>query len=119
MEDYPDTNNIMIFGTLEGEDFSKYKMGNEMNADPHLQLKIMKKLFPSSIPKIDHINACFYSVSHDDEFIFEKKGKTVYAFGLCGRGFKHMPYHGKRVYHLIKGNIKEADKYKKQEIAKL
>jgi len=61
----------------------------------------MKKLFPSKLDKIMHINPCFYSVSKDDEFIFERKGKTVYGFGLCGRGFKHMPYHGKRIYNLI------------------
>jgi glycine/D-amino acid oxidase-like deaminating enzyme len=59
---------------------------------------------------------CFYSISADDEFIFEKHGRTVYGFGCNGRGFKHMTYHGKRVYHLLEGNQKEADKYKKSAI---
>ena len=52
-------------------------------------------------------------MSYDEEFIFEKYGRTIFAFGCCGRGFKHMPYHGKRVYNLIKGDYNEADKYKK------
>jgi len=43
-------------------------------------------------------------MSHDDEFIFEKHGNTIYGFGCNGRGFKHMPYHGKRIYHLVAGN---------------
>jgi len=55
-------------------------------------------------------------VTEDDEFIFEKHGKTIYGFGLCGRGFKHMPYHGKRIFNLMHDNIKEADKYKKKMI---
>jgi hypothetical protein len=40
---------------------------------------------------------CYYAITEDNEFVFEKVEKTVYAFGLCGRGFKHMAYHGKRV----------------------
>ena len=60
-------------------------------------------------------------MSHDEEFIFEKHGKTIYGFGCNGRGFKHMPYHGKRIYHLIQNDIKEANKYAKdtQILAKL
>ena len=68
---------------------------------------------PSKVSKITHIMPCFYSMSHDDEFIFEKHGSTIYGFGCNGRGFKHMTYHGKRIYHLINGNQAEADKYKK------
>jgi hypothetical protein len=49
------------------------------------------------------------------EFIFERKGKCIYAFGLSGRGFKHMPYHGKRVMQLVEGDKKSADKYKEVE----
>lgn len=109
------TNGIMVFGTLDGEDFTKYKVGNECDdVDPHLQLKIMQEIMPSKIPSITHVMPCFYSMSHDDEFIFEKHGKTIYGFGCNGRGFKHMAYHGKRVYHLIKGDFKEANKYFKQ-----
>lgn len=55
---------------------------------------------------------CYYSMSSDDEFIFEKAGeKTIYAFGCNGRGFKHMGFFGKRVYNLITGNESEANKY--------
>ena len=119
MEDLPETKGIMVFGTLDGENFSKYKVGNELNEDPHLMLTIMKKIMPSKIKTIDHVVPCFYSMTPDDEFIFEKKGKTVYGFGDCGRAFKHLPYHGKRIYHMITGNDKEANKYKKVMEAKL
>jgi hypothetical protein len=82
----------------------------------------MKDLFPSKLDCLTHVMPCYYSVSADDEFIFERKGNTVYGFGLCGRGFKHMGYHGKRIYHLLKENYAEANKYKKtvaEVIAKL
>jgi len=115
LEDLQETKGVMVFGTVDGDDFTKYKVGNELNDDPHLMLTVMNKLFPSLIDKITHVTPCFYSVSDDEEFIFEKCGKTVYGFGLCGRGFKHMPYHGKRIFHLLTGNVKEADKYKKQQ----
>ena len=42
LEGYHETNGIMIFGTIEGEGFTQYKVGNELNADPHLMLKLMK-----------------------------------------------------------------------------
>ena len=113
MEGLEESNGIIVFGTVDGENFSTYKVGNECDdIDPHLMLKIMKKIMPSKIRNIDHVQTCFYSMSHDDEFIFERKGNTVYGFGCCGRGFKHMPYHGKRIYNLVVGNQKEADKYK-------
>jgi glycine/D-amino acid oxidase-like deaminating enzyme len=102
----------MVFGTVEGDGFGKYKIGNELNEDPHLMLKVMKVLFPTKIDKITHVMPCFYSNTENEEFIFERKGNTIYGFGLCGRGFKHMTYHGKRIYHLIKENYQEADKYK-------
>jgi len=36
MEDFSDTNGIMIFGTLDGDNFNNYKIGNELNTDLHL-----------------------------------------------------------------------------------
>lgn len=102
MEDLLETKGIMVFGTLDGDNFKSYKVGNELQeVDPHLMLAIMKLIMPSKINKINHIQACFYSMTHDDEFIFERSMRTIYAFGCNGRGFKHMPYHGKRIYHLI------------------
>lgn len=36
------TKEIMVFGTLDGEGFTKYKVGNECeNIDPHLMLSII------------------------------------------------------------------------------
>ncbi len=65
----------MVFGTVDGPDFQTYKVGNECDdLDPHLQLKVMQKIMPTKIEKISHVMPCFYSMSHDDEFIFEKKG---------------------------------------------
>ena len=122
IEDVAETNGLMVFGTLDGPDFTKYKIGNEFNDDPHLMLTVMKKMFPSKIHTITHVNPCFYSISSDDEFIVERHGNTVYSFGCNGRAFKHLPYFGKRIFHLLNGDYKEADKYRKQEsvvIAKL
>jgi len=113
LEDLKDTNGIMVFGTMEGENFDRYKIGNELNSDPHLMLNVMKLLFPTLIKGITHVMPCFYSNTPDEEFIFEKKGNTIYGFGLNGRGFKHMTYHGKRIHQLIKGDFKEANKYAK------
>jgi len=114
LEDLVETKGIMVFGTLDGDNFSKYKMGNEFNEDPHLMLSVMRLLFPTKIDKITHVMPCFYSNTPDEEFIFERKGNSVYAFGLNGRGFKHMTYHGKRIYNLLTGNYTEANKYKKR-----
>jgi len=116
LEGLKETDGIMVFGTIDGPDYKTYKVGNECDdLDPHLQLRVMQAILPSKIEKITHVMPCFYSMSHDDEFIFEKKGNTVYGFGCNGRGFKHMTYHGKRVYHLLSGNQAEADKYKKKQ----
>jgi len=42
----------MVFGTIDGEDFTKYKIGNELNEDPHLMLTVMSKLFPSLVERL-------------------------------------------------------------------
>ncbi len=102
LEGLKETNGVMVFGTVDGEGFTQYKVGNECeDLDPHLQLRVMQTIMPSKVERITHIMPCFYSMSHDDEFIFERHGKTVYGFGCNGRGFKHMTYHGKRIYNLI------------------
>ena len=40
MEDLKECNKIPIYGTLDGEGFTKYKICNEMNNDTHLMLEI-------------------------------------------------------------------------------
>ena len=55
IEDLPDTNNLIVFGTLDGEGLTKFKIGNELNTDPHLMLQVFKKLFPSKLDKITHL----------------------------------------------------------------
>jgi len=70
---------------------------------------------PSKVWNINNIKVCFNSVTHDEEFIFEKSQKTIYAFGCNGYGFKYIPYNGKRIFHLVEGNFSEASKYKKKE----
>ena len=67
---------------------------------------------PSKYDEIVEANPCVYAITHDREYIFEKKGKAVFACGLAGSGFKHTPYHGVRVLQLIEGKQKEADKFK-------
>ena len=65
----------------------------------------MRKIAPSYVDKITQQWSCMYSMTADDEFIFETRGpRTIYGFGCNGRGFKHMPYHGKRIYNLAIGN---------------
>jgi glycine/D-amino acid oxidase-like deaminating enzyme len=64
-------------------------------------LGLMKQFFPTKYQDIKCVQPCLYSMGKNGEFIFETKGKAVYAFGLSGRGFKHMPYLGKRVLHLV------------------
>ena len=102
MEDHKLTNGVMIYGTVEGKNFDKYKIGNEYNNDPHFNLAIVGELFPTLMDKVTGTIPCFYSITDTEEFIFEKYGKVIYAFGLNGRGFKHMMYHGKRVLNLIR-----------------
>lgn len=103
----------MIYGTLEGANLDMYKVGNEYDTDTHLMLNVIRQILPDKLSKISHLVPCFFSMSHNEEFIFERAGDhTIYAFGLSGRGFKHMGYHGKRLYYLTIGNQQEADKYK-------
>lgn len=56
MEDLEEANGIMVFGTVDGEGLTKYKVGNECDdIDPHLMLRIMKKIMPAKIKSIDHV----------------------------------------------------------------
>ena len=90
-----------------------FKFGHEYGAyDSKIMMGLLKKYFPTKYYEIDHVQPCCYSYTPGDEFIFEKRDKAVYAFGLSGKGFKHLPYHGKRILHLINGHFDEADKYK-------
>jgi glycine/D-amino acid oxidase-like deaminating enzyme len=105
MDDLEEADGLLVWGTLDGENFENYKIGDDFaTPDPHQMLRVMKKILPSKIEKISNISACYYSMTHNWEFIFEKHGNTVYAFGCNGLGFKYMPYHGKRIYHLLTGN---------------
>lgn len=108
----PELNGHLLFGALEGPNLDQYKIGYEtIGINTFLALDLIKKFFPG---KTDYmaLQPCVYSMTPDAEFIFEKKEKAIYAFGLVGRGFKHMPYHGVRIRHLIEGNNNEANKYK-------
>ena len=50
LEGLKESNEIMIFGTLDGPTFQQYKVGNECDEmDAHLMLKIMKLILPSKI----------------------------------------------------------------------
>lgn len=55
MEDLEESGGIMVFGTLDGPDFKQYKVGNECDdIDPHLMIKIMKRILPSKIEQLSH-----------------------------------------------------------------
>jgi len=111
--DFDGQENDLIYGLYDGEDFSTYKIGHDKSSgDAVVAINLMKEFMPSKIDTITHTQPCSFSRTPNMEFIFEKRGSTIYAFGLSGKGFKHGPYHGKRIYHLIKGDKEEADKYK-------
>lgn len=52
MEGLKETNEIMVFGTLDGEGLTKFKIGNELNNDAHLMLEVFKKCFPKKLDMI-------------------------------------------------------------------
>lgn len=104
MEGCPGFDGQDVFGLLDGEDLSMYKMGYEGGThDASIVLNMIKSIAPEKYAQIQHIQPCFYSMTPESEFIFEKSNKTVFAFGLSGRGFKHLTYHGKRICQLIRG----------------
>jgi len=102
-----------IYALLDGDNLDCYKFGYERGSgNSPATLALLKQFFPSKYKDLICVQPCSYAVTPGEEFTFEKRGKAVYAFGLNGRGFKHMPYHGVRVLNLIQGKQAEADKYK-------
>lgn len=101
----PELGGYDIYALLDGPNLDQFKFGYEKGSgdSPHT-LSLLKKYFPSKYNDITHVAPCCYAVTPGEEFTFEKREKCVYAFGLNGRGFKHLPYHGKRVFNLIKGD---------------
>jgi hypothetical protein len=57
MEGLKEANEKIVFGTLEGPNFTEYKLGNECDdsTDPHIMLKILRTILPSKIDKITHV----------------------------------------------------------------
>ncbi len=110
----PEFGGYDIYALKDGENMEHYKFGYEKGSgDSTITLGLLKKFFPTKYNDLIHVAPCCYSVTPGEEFVFEKREKAVYAFGLNGRGFKHLPYHGKRVLHLINGHFAEANKYAK------
>jgi glycine/D-amino acid oxidase-like deaminating enzyme len=108
----PEFGGYDIYALRDGENMEEYKFGYEKGSgDSTLTLSLLKRFFPTKYTDLIHVSPCCYSVTPGEEFIFEKKDNAVYAFGLNGRGFKHLPYHGKRVLNLINGHFAEANKY--------
>ena len=98
----PEFNGFDMYALRDGENMEEYKFGYERgSSDSGITLGILRKFFPSKYGDIIHVSPCSYAVTPGEEFIFERVDKAVYAFGLNGRGFKHMPYHGKRVLKLL------------------
>ena len=114
----PEFGGYDIYALLDGEKMDQYKFGYEKGSGDSTQtLALLKKFFPTKYNDLIHVAPCCYSVTPGEEFVFEKKENAVYAFGLNGRGFKHLPYHGKRVLHLINGHFAEANKYKSDGVS--
>ncbi len=102
----------MMCATTDGADHSMLKIGIEFVKTFAEAMAETEKYIPSARQRMAFTDRCWYSLSYDEKFIFEKIGTTIYAFGLSGRGFKHMPYHGRRILHIINDNMVEANKYK-------
>ena len=108
----PEFGGYDIYALRDGENMEHFKFGYEKGSgDSTLTLSLLKRFFPTKYNDLIYVAPCCYSVTPGEEFIFEKKDNAVYAFGLNGRGFKHLPYHGKRVLNLINGHFAEANKY--------
>ena len=106
LDDIPELNGYHLFSCLDGDNLQHYKFGYEMGAiDNSHALQVIYKVFPSKYHDIIHVQPCMYDMTTNEEFIFERKRKTVYAFGTNGRGFKFFPYHGKRVHQIVSGKI--------------
>jgi len=114
MSALPGVTKYEVNGLCDGDDMKQYKIGYKIYGavDSAASLGVFKKLFPTKIKDIISAQPCNYAVTPGGEFIFEKHNKVVYACGLGGAGFKHLPYHGKRICHLINDDLKEGHKYK-------
>ena len=55
MEDLKESNKVMVFGTVDGDGFTRYKIANELNCDAHLMLRIFKSIFPSKLESISFV----------------------------------------------------------------
>ena len=98
----PEFGGYDIYALQDGDNLDMYKFGYERGSgDSTITLSLLKRFFPSKYRDLVHVQPCCYSVTPGEEFLFEKREKAIYAFGLNGRGFKHLPYHGKRVLNLI------------------
>jgi len=117
---HPDFEGALFFGMLDGDDLSKFKFGIERDCKPQDFMKILAKIVPSVPATITSMTPCYYQITQDSEFKFEKVGDIIYAYGFNGRGFKFMPYHGKRIYEGLVGNERGFNKYKKDpEVTRL
>ena len=95
-----------LFGCIDGDKNQYYKFGYDggcASYDNTYVLSMLRKYFPTKYHTLLYTQPCSYANTEDGDFIFEKKDKVVFAFALQGGGFKHMPYHGKRVYQLLSG----------------
>lgn len=110
----PELEGFDLYALRDGPNMNEYKFGYEKGpGDSTHTLGLLKKLFPTKYPDLIHVQPCNYSMTPGEEFVFEKRDNGIYAFGLNGRGFKHLPYHGKRVLKMIQGHMDEANKYKR------
>ena len=86
-------------------------VGIDFHFETSFLVERLTEFVPSRIPHIVCKSPCYYTETADNEYIFkEESDKVLYCFGFNGTGFKHGPYHGKRIWHLLKGDA-EGHKY--------
>jgi len=101
----------IFFGLKDGPGLKGFKMGIDFEHDTSYILERLTEFVPTKVPLILSKTPCYYTETHDGEYIFKQEtDKAFYCFGFNGTGFKHGPYHGKRIWHLLKGDA-EGHKY--------
>ena len=104
----------LVYGVPDGEDLKVRKFGIECVDDVNEGIAVIDKFIPGLKDDVLYTYPCYYAATADREMIFQRHGSTIYAFGFNGGGYKYMPYHGRRIYNLVIGNLEEANKYAKK-----
>jgi sarcosine oxidase len=76
---------------------------NEAAADPAIVERIaawVRERFPDIDPEPVAADACLYTTTADERFVFERRGRVVVGSACSGHGFKFAPAVGRRLAEL-------------------